>query len=70
MHIGTVSSKYQILIPKKIREQLSIKPGQTFIFLAKGDSLELVQEKNIQDMRGIMKGVNTHHIRDRADRNE
>ncbi len=59
MHIGIISSKYKIVIPKKIREQLSIKPGQKFIFLNKGDSLWLVQERDIQEMRGIMKGANT-----------
>jgi AbrB family looped-hinge helix DNA binding protein len=68
MHIGTISSKFQISVPKKLREQLRIKPGQQFIFIAKGDCLELVPKKTIKDLRGILKGANTKNIRNRDDR--
>jgi AbrB family looped-hinge helix DNA binding protein len=68
MNIGTISEKFQICIPKKIREQLHIKPGQQFIFIAKGNCLELVPKRSIKEMRGILAGVNTDNIRDRTDR--
>lgn len=68
MHATTISSKFQISIPKQIREQLHIKPGQQFIFIAKGDCLELVPKRDIQDMRGIMAGANTENTRDRDER--
>jgi AbrB family looped-hinge helix DNA binding protein len=65
MQIATISSKFQISIPKKIREQLHIKPGQQFIFILKGDGLELVPKRNIKDVRGILSGANVDNIRDR-----
>lgn len=68
MNIATISSKFQILVPKKIREQLHIKPGQHFIFIPKGDCLELVPMRDIKELRGILAGANTDNIRDRNDR--
>lgn len=68
MQTATISSKYQILVPKKIREQLHIKPGQQFIFVTKGDCIELIPKKEIKELRGILAGANTNDIRDRKDR--
>ena len=68
MYTATISSKFQILVPKKIREQLHIKPGQQFIFILKGEGLELVPKRNIKEMRGILSGANTKNTRDRSDR--
>jgi AbrB family looped-hinge helix DNA binding protein len=68
MHIATISSKFQISIPKKIREQLHIKPGQQFIFIAKGECLEIVPKRDIKEMKGILAGANTQNIRDRSER--
>lgn len=68
MQVATISSKFQISVPKKIREQLHIKPGQQFIFVLKGECLELVPKRNIKEMRGILKGANTKNIRDRGER--
>jgi AbrB family looped-hinge helix DNA binding protein len=70
MHSATLSSKFQICIPKEIREELHIKAGQTFIFIPHGNSIQLVPERNIEELRGIMAGSNTMDIRDRRDRNE
>lgn len=67
MQTATISSKYQILIPKKIREQLGIRPGQQFIFITKGECLELIPKKEIKELRGILIGANTNNIRDRED---
>jgi AbrB family looped-hinge helix DNA binding protein len=68
MYIATISSKFQISVPKKLREQLDIKPGQQFIFIAKGNCLELVPKRTIKELRGLLKGANTKNIRDRDDR--
>ncbi len=68
MQIATISSKFQISVPKKIREQLGIKPGQQFIFLLKGECLELVPKRDMKEMRGSLAGANTKNIRDRSDR--
>ena len=68
MNIATISSKFQISIPKQIREQLHIKPGQQFIFIAKGEGLEIVPKRNIKDVKGLLAGANTQNVRDRSDR--
>lgn len=68
MQIATISSKFQISVPKKIRDQLHIKPGQQFIFVLKGECLELVPKRDIKDMRGILSGANTKNVRDRGER--
>lgn len=68
MLITTLSSKYQISVPKKIREELNIKPGQQFIFITKGNCIELVPKIDIKDVRGILKGANVKQVRDRSDR--
>lgn len=68
MYIATISEKFQICVPKKIRDQLHIKPGQQFIFIAKGDCLELVPKRSMKDLRGILEGANVKNIRDRKER--
>lgn len=68
MHIATISSKFQLSVPKKLREQLHIKPGQQFILIPKGECLELVPKRSIKSMRGVLEGANTENIRDREDR--
>lgn len=68
MQIATISTKFQISVPKKIRDQMHIKPGQQFIFIMKGECLELVPKRDIKELRGILKGANVENIRDREDR--
>lgn len=68
MQVATISSKFQISVPKKIRDQLHIKPGQQFIFIAKGDCLELVPKRDIRKSRGMLAGANVNNYRDRKDR--
>jgi len=68
MNTATLSAKFQISIPKEIREAMHLKAGQQFIFIPKGNSLHLVPKINIKKARGIMAGANTENIRDRQDR--
>jgi len=68
MYSATLSSKFQICIPKELREELHIKAGQTFIFIPHGNSIQLVPERNLKDIRGIMAGANVSNVRDRQDR--
>jgi len=65
MQIVTISSKLQISVPKKIREQLNIRPGQQFIFILKSQCLELIPKRDINNMRGSLIGANTENTRDR-----
>lgn len=62
--IVTVSSKYQVVIPQKIRKELNIQPGEKFQVISYGDRLEFVPVRHIKDMRGFLRGINTTIERD------
>lgn len=53
----TVSSKYQIVIPKDVRDRLKIRPGQKVEAFAIGDRIELVPVRPIRELRGILRRV-------------
>jgi len=53
----TISSKYQVVIPKAVRERLKIKPGQKVEAFAVGGRIELVPVRPISEMRGFLKGM-------------
>ncbi len=59
MSTVTVSSKFQVVIPKDIRERLRLEVGQKFQVVEYGDRIELVPVKNLRDMRGFLKGMDT-----------
>ncbi len=64
METVTVSPKYQVVIPKRIRESLQVKKGQKFhVFFFEG-RIELIPVKNMKDMRGFLKGIDTEIVRD------
>jgi AbrB family looped-hinge helix DNA binding protein len=63
-----VSSRYQIVIPRKIREGLSLRPGQDMQVFRKGKVIMLVPDRRIGDFRGILRGVPTTGFRDKNDR--
>ena len=66
MSIATLSSKFQISIPKDIREAMDFKAGQQLTFLRVGKSLRLVRVRKMEDFIGMTKGVNTDDYRDRS----
>lgn len=64
----TVSSKYQIVIPKAVRERVHWEPGQKLVPLVKGRNVTLVPLRPLEEMRGFIKGAKLGEIRDREDR--
>lgn len=68
MTTATVSSKYQISLPKEVREAMHILPGQQFEFIPMGAVLQLAPKTSIKQLRGIARGANPAHYRDRKDR--
>jgi len=52
-----VSPKYQVVIPRKVREQLGIRPGQRVQVFLYGDRIEFVPLKPMKQMRGFLKGI-------------
>jgi AbrB family looped-hinge helix DNA binding protein len=62
-----VSPKFQVVIPKTVRERLSIRPGQRLQILQFSDRIEFVLLQKIKRMRGFLKGIKTD-IRREKDR--
>lgn len=55
----TISPKYQVVIPKHIREPMGLKAGQKLRVIAYGDRIELIPERSLQSMRGFLAGIDT-----------
>jgi AbrB family looped-hinge helix DNA binding protein len=55
----TVSPKFQVVIPKSVRERLGIQPGQKLQILQFSDRLEFVPLRKIKEMRGFLRGIKT-----------
>ena len=68
MNVATLSAKFQISIPKEIRESMKLKAGQRLTFIQIGKTLKLIPQPTIDDLFGIAKGANTENYRDRDDR--
>ena len=63
-----VSSKYQVVIPKDVRERAKIRVGQEFQVITKGGIVTLVPDKPIASMRGFVRGMRTTGFREKKDR--
>jgi len=63
----TVSAKYQVVIPRAIRQSLGIQPGQKIQVFLYNNRVEFVPVKRMRQMRGFLKGIDATLERD-ADR--
>ena len=63
-----VSPKYQIVIPKEIRERHGLKPGQEMQVISKGGTITLVPDRPLSAFRGILSGMPTNGYREKKDR--
>ncbi len=59
-----VSPKYQVVIPKTVRESLGIRPGQRLQVVPYGDRIELVPVREIDEMRGFLAGMDPRFERE------
>jgi AbrB family looped-hinge helix DNA binding protein len=66
--VATLSSKFQISIPKAIRSARNWQPGQKFAFIPRDGGVMLVPIPRLEDLAGSMRGANTENYRDRNDR--
>ena len=64
MQTVTVSPKYQVVIPKTIREALHLCPGQKMQIVEYEGRIELFPERDIKELRGFLKGINTEFKRE------
>lgn len=68
MTTTTISPKYQVVIPKEVREKLHLKSGQKMTVVLKGGVVYLIPEKPLQSFRGFLKGMDTTDIREDEER--
>jgi AbrB family looped-hinge helix DNA binding protein len=59
MEAVKISPKYQVVIPKKIREALNLTPGQQMQMVAFEDRIEMIPVRKISEMKGFLKGIDT-----------
>jgi AbrB family looped-hinge helix DNA binding protein len=64
METVTVSSKFQIVIPRKMRDSLGLQPGQQVQVLLYENRIELIPLRPIEEMRGFVRGIETSVERD------
>ncbi len=60
-----LSSKYQIVIPARIRKKLGLKPGQKMQVISYKNRIEFIPIMKIEESRGLFKGINTSFEREK-----
>jgi AbrB family looped-hinge helix DNA binding protein len=65
MQTVTVSPKYQVVIPKTVRDALKLHPGQKMHIVEYAGRIELIPERDIKELRGFLKGINTEIKREK-----
>lgn len=63
-----LSPKYQIAIPREIRENLGLKKGQKFAVIVKTGVISLVPVPSLEELRGVAKGIEMEEIREDEER--
>ncbi|RKY23110.1 MAG: AbrB family transcriptional regulator [Planctomycetota bacterium] len=64
MQTVTVSPKFQVVIPRPIRDHLRLEPGQKMQVIEYAGRVELIPERDISELRGFVKGINTSFKRE------
>ena len=68
MATTTISPKFQIVIPKEVRDKLHLTPRQRLQVLEKGGVITLVPEVPLKSLRGLLKGMSKSDLREKNDR--
>lgn len=68
MATATLSSKYQLVIPREVRKKLHLVPHQQFLVVEKGNLITLIPKVLIKSLKGSLKGLSTKSIREKEDR--
>jgi len=63
-----LSSKFQVVVPKEVRERAGVRPGQEFQVIYKGGVISLVPDRPLSAMRGFVRGIRTAGVREKKDR--
>ncbi len=70
MVLAKLSSKFQLSIPKAIRENLQLQEGQQFVLVERGHIIELIPAQSLQTARGFLSDINESAVMDYRDRSE
>ena len=65
MNTVTLSPKFQVVIPKAVRQQQHISVGMKFEVVAYGERIELIPLKPMKYLRGSLRGINKTIVRDK-----
>jgi AbrB family looped-hinge helix DNA binding protein len=65
---ATLSRKFQLSLPKSLREAMKLQPGQQFELIQTGEIIQMVPKVSIRDLRGRARGAKAADYRDRQDR--
>jgi AbrB family looped-hinge helix DNA binding protein len=68
MALVVISPKFQIVIPKEIRERMGLQPGQTVSLIDRGETITMVPRRPLSELRGIIRGAPIDDYRDETDR--
>ena len=63
-----VSPKYQVVIPRAVRERVHIRPGERLQVISFDDRIELIPVRPMRSMRGFLKGLDVRFVREEEDR--
>jgi AbrB family looped-hinge helix DNA binding protein len=64
----TLSTKYQLVVPREVRERLGLRPGAEFTVLEKGGVVFLVPARPLRARRGVARGAGQRGLREKKDR--
>jgi AbrB family looped-hinge helix DNA binding protein len=64
----TVSRKYQVVIPRAVREQVKLKAGQQLMVMVKHGMISLVPVLSLDDLQGVFRGMDYAGYREEEDR--
>jgi len=68
MNAVTVSPKYQVVIPRSVRERIHLHPGERLQVISFDDRIELIPIRPMREMKGVLKGFDPSFVRDETDR--
>lgn len=64
----TLSPKFQIVIPRELRQKLRLRPGQKMTLLERGGVITAIPDLPLQKYRGILKGMPPADVREKKER--
>ena len=65
MPVVTISPKFQVIIPQKIRESMELEPGQKVQAIQYENRIEFIPVRTAKSMRGVVRGIDTRVTRER-----